>query len=45
MTTQVRMVYYEALDQFNWYAAELTAYSTVIKKQLNYEAKLEQKYE
>lgn len=36
---------YEELDRFNWDEEELTAYEAAIKKQLDYEAALEQKYD
>lgn len=36
---------YEELDRFNWNEEELTAYEAAIKKQMDYEAAMEQKYD
>lgn len=36
---------YEELDRFNWNEEELTVYEAAIKKQLDYEATMEQKYD
>ena len=36
---------YEELDRFNWNEEELTAYEAAIKKQMDYEAVMEQKYD
>lgn len=36
---------YEELDRFNWNEAELNAYEAAIKKHMDYQATLEQKYD
>src|SRR5690606_4407185 len=36
---------YEELDKFNWSEEELLSYETVIKRELDYQATLEQQYE
>lgn len=36
---------YEELDRFNWDEEELTAYEAVIKKHMDYEAAMDQKYD
>lgn len=36
---------YEELDRFNWGEEELSAYEAAIKKQMDYEASMEQKYD
>lgn len=36
---------YEELDRFNWNEEELIAYEATIKKQMDYKATIDQKYD